>query len=380
MTTGTNTKKIIRQIEYYFGDSNIQRDKFLQDEIAKDSEGWVPLTTMLKFKRLGDLVEGDGARIVTALKGAEGDLVQVAEDESKIRRNPELKVPECDDNYKRLQKARTCYVKGFGVEETLDDLQDFFDKYGTESVYMRRVPLSKQFKGSVFVTFKTQKNCDDFMNEAETKYKEADLIKLTKAAYYEQKKEEKNPGRTQKKNAAAERADRDEGALERIIKFTGVTDDTVGREEIVEKIGKDEVDFTCFERGKSDGLLMLKGGRVAKEAVEKMETNPVQIKGAEKVEFVALEGDDAAKAFQQVKDEREALFARLKNKKGGKGGKFGGKGGNYNRKGGKSKNTKITFNDDEDSAKKTPEEKENTKIKFGGEDEGPAEKKAKVEA
>ena len=33
------------------------------------------------------------------------------------------------------------------------------------------------------------------MNEAETKYKETALIKMTKNAYYETKKEEKNPGR-----------------------------------------------------------------------------------------------------------------------------------------------------------------------------------------
>ena len=53
MTTGPeNAKKVIRQVEYYFGDSNMQRDKFLQDEVAKDAEGWVPLTTMLKVNRL----------------------------------------------------------------------------------------------------------------------------------------------------------------------------------------------------------------------------------------------------------------------------------------------------------------------------------------
>ena len=51
MTTGPDAKKVIRQVEYYFGDSNMQRDKFLQDEVAKDAEGWVPLTTMLKVGR-----------------------------------------------------------------------------------------------------------------------------------------------------------------------------------------------------------------------------------------------------------------------------------------------------------------------------------------
>ena len=52
MTTGPDAKKVIRQVEYYFGDSNMQRDKFLQDEVAKDAEGWVPLTTMLKVAKV----------------------------------------------------------------------------------------------------------------------------------------------------------------------------------------------------------------------------------------------------------------------------------------------------------------------------------------
>ena len=127
--TNTDAKKVIRQVEYYFGDSNMQRDKFLQDEVAKDAEGWVPLTTMLKviffnfenssnfialkFKRLGDLVNGEANSIVASLKASKSDLVEIASDELKIRRNPELKVPAFDDNYKRQQKARTCYVKVF---------------------------------------------------------------------------------------------------------------------------------------------------------------------------------------------------------------------------------------------------------------------------
>lgn len=78
---------------------------------------------------------------------------------------------------------------------TLDALQEFFEPMGSESVYMRRVPLSKQFKGSVFVTFKTQKEADDFMNQTETKYNDTVLIKMTKTAYYDSKKDEKNPSK-----------------------------------------------------------------------------------------------------------------------------------------------------------------------------------------
>ena len=43
-------KKIIRQVEYYFGDFNLPRDKFLLEE-TKTDEGWVSMETMLKFKR-----------------------------------------------------------------------------------------------------------------------------------------------------------------------------------------------------------------------------------------------------------------------------------------------------------------------------------------
>ena len=46
MTTD-NGKKIVRQVEYYFGDLNLQRDTFLLDEMKKD-EGWVSLDTMMK--------------------------------------------------------------------------------------------------------------------------------------------------------------------------------------------------------------------------------------------------------------------------------------------------------------------------------------------
>ena len=73
------------------------------------------------------------------------------------------------------------------------------------------------------------------------------------------------------------------------------------------------------------------------------------ILGAEKVEFVALEGEDAQKAFQVIKDDREALFARLKNKKGGKGGFKGNRGGNDRRA---PKNKKTTFTDDGEPAEK----------------------------
>ena len=46
--------KIVRQVEHYFGDYNLPRDKFLKETIQSD-DGWVSMEIMLKFQRLSTL-------------------------------------------------------------------------------------------------------------------------------------------------------------------------------------------------------------------------------------------------------------------------------------------------------------------------------------
>jgi len=341
----TASRKVARQVEYYFGDLNLQRDTFLKEEIAKDKDGWVTLETMMKFKRLAEMTESKAEVVVESLAQHGVKLMEIHEDKTKIRRDPAKELPTYDDNYRRLQKNRTCYIKGFGVDETLDDLQDFFDQWGFESVYQRRVPLSKQFKGSVFVTFKDQESADKFMNEAETKYKDTVLTKMTKTEYYDNKKTEKNGG-VAKVKVSKEEADLD--AVNRVVKFSNVTDDTVGREQIIEILG--EVDFTSFERGKTEGLCLLKPGNKAEDVVNGLENNPVEIRAAKEVKFEALSGESAESSLATVRKEKEELFARLRNKKGG--GRGGKKNGNF----GNRKNKKITFDDEPEEKKAKVEE------------------------
>jgi len=59
-------QKIIRQIEYYFSDVNMIRDKFLKNEITKD-DGWIPLSVLITFKRLQSLTT-NFKTIMNALK------------------------------------------------------------------------------------------------------------------------------------------------------------------------------------------------------------------------------------------------------------------------------------------------------------------------
>ena len=52
--------KIVRQVEHYFGDYNLPRDKFLKETIKSD-DGWVSMEIMLKFQRLSSL--SDDAKV-----------------------------------------------------------------------------------------------------------------------------------------------------------------------------------------------------------------------------------------------------------------------------------------------------------------------------
>jgi len=69
-------------VEYYFGDHNLPRDKFLQEQIKLD-DGWISLETMLKFARLKKLCDEVDV-ILNALKGS--DLMEVDMNGKRIRR------------------------------------------------------------------------------------------------------------------------------------------------------------------------------------------------------------------------------------------------------------------------------------------------------
>ncbi len=77
--------------QYYFSDSNLPRDKFLQEAVKKNEGGWVPLTTLLTFKRLAALTT-DAAVIAAAL--ADSELVDVSEDKQSVRRSPNHPLPD----------------------------------------------------------------------------------------------------------------------------------------------------------------------------------------------------------------------------------------------------------------------------------------------
>nr|CAD7263489.1 unnamed protein product [Timema shepardi] len=135
-------KKIIRQIEYYFGDINLPRDKFLLEQV-KLQDGWIPLDVMFKFKRLSSLTT-DAEIVCTALEKSPNKLLEVSEDRKQIRRSPAQVVPVFNEERRKELTSRTVYCKGFPVTGVvLDDLLPYFATYGPIETVMQEAAMAK---------------------------------------------------------------------------------------------------------------------------------------------------------------------------------------------------------------------------------------------
>ncbi|CDO75997.1 hypothetical protein BN946_scf184780.g4 [Trametes cinnabarina] len=182
--------RAVRQVEFYFADSNLPFDKFMWTLHTADPEHWVPIQTIASFKRMREYQSLGFENLVNALRSSEE--LEVDEKGEKIRRRTEVQPP-------KGQFERSVYAareqKGFGKEEPglQKKLEDFFNKYGrTNAVRMRRVEGTKEFKGSVFVEFADYKSVEAFLNaDPKPTWEGQELLIMSKEAYCDMKIKEK---------------------------------------------------------------------------------------------------------------------------------------------------------------------------------------------
>ncbi|KAI5866560.1 hypothetical protein GGS23DRAFT_551098 [Durotheca rogersii] len=153
---------IRKQVEFYFGDSNLPDDKFLWGKVEGTQNKPVPISLICEFSRMRRFKPY--AAVVDALKASKLLVVEGAEGEETIRRKFAYKPAED----KRTQiDERSTYTKGFGEEQasTQFDIEAFFAQYGQfNSVRLRRVDVpEKTFKGSVFVEWADKETAEKFM-------------------------------------------------------------------------------------------------------------------------------------------------------------------------------------------------------------------------
>lgn len=307
-------KKIIKQMEYYFGDVNLPRDRYLQEQIKLDNDGWVALAVFTRFNRLKVLTTNHNI-IAKAIRKASSGLINISKDGVFVRRNPDMAVPENTEEWRDDFNARTAYVKGFPLKVSLDKLIAFFDKLGAgdvDTVFMRRNP-NREFKGSVYVTFHTRDSMDKFMNLRETKYEDKVLEKKTKMDYFKEKEEEKKKKKLEQlRKKKEEQKKREEEERQRVIDAM-----TVGSVLCVENITAidtereaiknyftdfDPVAWVDFDTGDTKACVRFEEGGKAEEVLEKAKAaneDKIVINNCE-VEVRVLEGEEEIVHWRKI--------------------------------------------------------------------------------
>ncbi|XP_045620201.2 la protein homolog [Procambarus clarkii] len=334
--------KIIRQVEYYFGDYNLPRDKFLQEEIKND-DGWIALETMTKFKRLAAL-STDIAVIVAALKKSSSGVIEIHENNEKIRRSPSHPLPIFNDELKEETMKRTIYCKGFPKDGSvkLDDLLEYFKKYGPYETILMRHYFDKEskkqgFKGSILIVFPTEEKAKEFKELNEVKYLNVHLLRKWHEEYVEEKKKEieERKARKEARKKKEEKADENKEDVSpettemeipkgTFLYFSGLTEGSEAtREDVKESLGEfgDQCAWIDFSRGMTKGYIRFKEEEFNKKVLEKME-GKLKIKDLE-AELRIVEGDEEDAQIKKMKEARSRARANpAKKRKSGRGGHF----------------------------------------------------------
>ncbi|XP_062853356.1 lupus La protein isoform X2 [Trichomycterus rosablanca] len=390
-------KKVAEQIEYYFGDHNLPRDRFLKEQIQLD-DGWVTLETMLKFNRLKSLTT-DAAVIVESLKKSKTGLLELSEDQTKVRRCLGKPLPEHNEEYKDALKHKSIYMKGFPLDTTLDSIIDWLsDKGHVENIHMRKGPL-KTFKGSIFAVLDSEEAAKAFVARDDVKqFNGNDMIVLMKDDYFTKKSEERKQGRAQAKaKARSEKEEKQKQAEEEemksleeqrgcVLKFSGVLDQ-VSREDFHKIFAEHaQIKWIDFTRGAKEGTILFRSD--AKEALQKAREaaggSGLKIKEKE-VQWEVLEGDAEMETLKKIIESQQESLNKRKGGRGGHRGRGRGRGGRRDRGGRdqpqfQGKKTKFDSDDEEaDGADEEPAAKKRALESNGTDADAPASKQVKEE-
>ncbi|KAM9343786.1 lupus La protein [Pholidichthys leucotaenia] len=357
--------KVARQIEYYFGDHNLPRDRFLKEQLQLD-DGWVPLETMLKFNRLKSLTT-DSSVVIAALQKSKTGLLEINEEKTKIRRSPNKPLPEINDDYKDAVKHKSVYIKGFPLETTLDEIQEWLNGKGQiENIHMRR-NLQRQFKGSVFICFDTEESSKQFLERSDIKsFKDIEMLVLSREDYHAKKAQERKQFKAESKAKAKQETKQQQKQTEEkemdllleeqtgnLLKFSGELE-AVSREDFHKLFsGHGKIKWVDFTRGDKEGTLLFDGN--AKEAFDKAKEahgGDLKVKDSS-VAWQLLEGDEEKEVLKKIIEAQQESFSRSKGR-GGRG-RSGGRGRGRRGRGGRDqgkvqyqgKRTKFESDDEE---------------------------------
>ncbi|KAL3876628.1 hypothetical protein ACJMK2_034446 [Sinanodonta woodiana] len=152
-------KKIREQMEFYFSDANLHKDRFLKKKMEESADGYVALSLFLTFNRIQALTVDVS---VLAKAVSHSDFLQLNEDRSSVRRSSPISDPGNVD-------ARTVYVECLPSNVDQDWIRKVFSDCGKIAyISIPKYRSTKDPKGFAFVEFQTEeaalKACEELNN------------------------------------------------------------------------------------------------------------------------------------------------------------------------------------------------------------------------
>ncbi|XP_075400024.1 la-related protein 7 isoform X2 [Tenrec ecaudatus] len=139
---------IVKQVDFWFGDANLHKDRFLREQIEKSRDGYVDISLLVSFNKMKKLTT-DGKLIARALKSSA--VVELDLEGTRIRRkNPLGERPKDEDE-------RTVYVELLPKNVNHSWIERVFGKCG--NVVYISIPHYRSTgdpKGFAFVEFETK--------------------------------------------------------------------------------------------------------------------------------------------------------------------------------------------------------------------------------
>ncbi|CAI0408513.1 unnamed protein product [Linum tenue] len=167
-------KEVLRQVEFYFSDSNLPRDKFLSSTVASSEDGLVSLALICSFKKMKgylklqeanqDEIPEDTLKAVADTL-AKSTSLKLSEDGKRVGRiGPLMKTEELVEQL----DGRTIAVSPLPYDVNRDALRTFFSQYG--QVTSLRLPnhlaSKKVLCGTALVEFSTDEEADKVLGQS----------------------------------------------------------------------------------------------------------------------------------------------------------------------------------------------------------------------
>ncbi|KAJ8974616.1 hypothetical protein NQ317_019361 [Molorchus minor] len=141
---------ILRQMEFYFSDSNLSKDRFLSKLLNEDQ--YVDIKVFFNFNKIRKL----SCTLEDICKAiSKSELIELSDDKQKIRRKTPFRVKENEEEC-------TIYVENINGDANHDWLKQVFSDFG--NVVYVSIPKYKQNKGNkgfAFIEFETEKEAQN---------------------------------------------------------------------------------------------------------------------------------------------------------------------------------------------------------------------------